>query len=33
MADFIPYFGGFVTLVFSLAFYWGLQELRDATTE
>ena len=28
MSELIPYFGGFVTLLFSLAFYLGLQELK-----
>jgi hypothetical protein len=28
MIDLLPYFGGLVTLLFSLGFYWGIQELR-----
>lgn len=28
MIDLLPYFGGLITLLFSLAFYWGLQELK-----
>jgi len=27
--DFIPYFGVFVTIVFSIAFYWGIQEIKE----
>jgi CHASE3 domain sensor protein len=28
MAELIPYFGALVTLLFSAAFYWGIQEIR-----
>lgn len=29
MVDFIPYFAGFVTLMFGIAFYLGLQEFKQ----
>jgi hypothetical protein len=28
MAELIPYFGAIVTILFSAAFYWGIQEIR-----
>jgi hypothetical protein len=28
MIDVIPYFGALVTIIFSIAFYWGLQEIK-----
>lgn len=32
MSEIIPYLGGLVTLLFSAAFYWALQELKDMDT-
>lgn len=29
MTEFIPFFSGFVTLMFGLAFYLGLQEFKN----
>lgn len=29
MTEIIPYFSGLVTLLFGVAFYWGLQEFKD----
>ncbi len=29
MIDFIPYLAGVVTLLFGVAFYFGLQEFKD----
>jgi len=29
MTEFIPYLGGVVTLLFSLGFFLGIQELKD----
>ena len=33
MTDLIPYFGGFVTIMFSMAFYWGIQEAKKDRAE
>jgi hypothetical protein len=33
MVELIPYFSGFVTLLFALAFYFGLQEIKSETKE
>jgi hypothetical protein len=30
MIEFIPYFAGFVTLLFGVGFYFGLQEFKKA---
>jgi hypothetical protein len=29
MIDLIPYFGALVTILFTVAFYWGLQEFKN----
>ena len=26
--DLMPYFGGLVTIIFTIAFYWALQEVK-----
>jgi hypothetical protein len=31
MVELIPYYCGFVTLLFGFGFYFGLQELKDVT--
>jgi hypothetical protein len=28
MSELIPYFGALVTIVFSIAFYWAMQEFK-----
>jgi hypothetical protein len=28
MIDLIPYFAGFITIIFGIAFYFGLQEFK-----
>lgn len=28
MNEIIPYFAGLITILFSLGFYWGLQEIK-----
>jgi hypothetical protein len=33
MIELIPYFGGFVTLLFGFAFYVGLQQVRKSVDE
>ncbi|GEM_PF-1718472 len=33
MIEILPYLGGLVTLLFSAAFYWALQELKEMDTK
>ncbi|MFT4771320.1 MAG: hypothetical protein ACI83L_000072 [Cryomorphaceae bacterium] len=33
MMDLIPYFAGFVTILFGLGFYFGIQEFKDQDHE
>jgi hypothetical protein len=33
MTELIPYFGGLVTILFSIAFYWGIQEAKKDNDE
>ena len=28
MTELIPYFGGLVTILFTMAFYWAIQEVK-----
>jgi len=33
MAELIPIFSGIVTILFSIGFYWGLQQVKESSEE